>query len=931
MNRNHKNTHIIVILLALLFLSYYSYAQNQWDENGILAADVSAPGIGFDAVSDDSGNVYFTFQDTSNVGDYDIFVQKIDPAGTKKWTETGINVYNTGTNQKNPSIAVDGSGGAYVAWYDNSEDKLYLQHIDKNGLIDWVETGIKICTEDTTQQEVKLVSDNTGGVFAVWKDKRSDEGDIYAQYFDSNGNRKWADTGKAVTTASGLQSNYKPICTNNGDLIIAWKDDRNGNLDIYAQKISKTGIAEWTSNGIAIVTENSDQHHANIEKCGIYYIITWTDKRNDSGDIYAQLIDENGNAQWTDNGIVVSDAANTQDGSRIAESCSSSVIISWWDSRSGGYDIYAQRIDSLGNQLWTTVVNNYNNYQYLPDITADGAGGAFIVWWDSRFDYYDLYSQHIDKNGQLLWNNDGISIVTVSGYQAHQIVVSDKSGGFITLWRDQRDGQNDIYAQLTNDNIAVTSPFSGDIWNGTVDHTISWSMNTDDVIFDHLSIKASAGGMDYTINNNIPPTQLTQTWSSPNINSTDVILYIQAMNKNNSVLCTYQSDPFTMDSEPPLEFSLISPAHNDTVEKIITFEWQSTTDNLTGLSHYELWIDGSLFLNDLQNTTYTLSQVEALSVGPHTWTVRAVDSAGVYYEPAEYSIEVVYDNTPPEDFHLTEPENDTWTTANNPLFRWESSSDPGRKLKNYKFYLDGSFIDDISPDFTSFSEPILTPGVHTWYVTAVDSANNTTQSLETWTIKMDDQPPFSFSLLLPESGTWTNDTIPQFTWEQTSDTSTGIGLAEYELWIDDVLQIDEIPGDTTVQLPSVKSLSEGTHTWYIKAKDSLANSRNSETDFSLKVDVTKPSSFDLISPENETFINTLNPDFFWDESNDALSGLQKYQLYIDGSLNKDNISTLQTKPANLLSEGHHEWSVTAADSAGNIRNTTTFRFTADTT
>ncbi|MFO7891202.1 MAG: Ig-like domain-containing protein, partial [bacterium] len=188
------------------------------------------------------------------------------------------------------------------------------------------------------------------------------------------------------------------------------------------------------------------------------------------------------------------------------------------------------------------------------------------------------------------------------------------------------------------------------------------------------------------------------------------------------------------------------------------------------------------------------------------------------------------------------------------------------------------------------------------------------------------------SLLQPDSGTWTNDTIPQFTWEQTSDTSTGIGLAEYELWINGDLKIDNISGDDQdIQLPAEKSLSEGTHTWHIKAKDSLTNSRNSETYFSLKVDVTKPSSFDLISPENETFINTLNPDFFWDESNDALSGLKKYQLYIDGSLNKDNISTLQTKPANLLSEGHYEWSVTAVDSAGNIRNTTTFKFTADTT
>jgi len=931
MTGSDKIKNIIKALLILLLLSHGAYAQNQWDENGIRVAD--ATDFALQAISDDSGGVYFVYEEGPS-DDIDIIAQWIDEAGNAKWSSSGITVINTLGNQVNPSIASDGAGGIYVAWQDDFSDtsKIFIQHITKEGGIDWNNNGIEICTEKTIQQEIKLISDNNNGVFAVWKDKRNDAADIYIQHVISSGTRSWPDSGVAVTNANGLQSDYKLICTNSGDLIVVWVDERDGNMDIYAQKISATGNAQWTTDGTAIVTETSVQYHPAVETCGNKYIITWTDKRNDNGDIYAQLIDENGITQWSNNGIVISNASDTQDGSCITESYSSSVIISWWDSRSGGYDIYAQRIDSLGNQLWANVVNNYTNYQYLPDIISDGAGGAFIVWMDSRNDYYDLFSQHLNKDGQYLWDSDGISLVSVSGYQAEQKMVSDRSGGVITLWRDQRDSQNDIYAQLTNDNIAVTYPSSSEIWNGTVDQTITWSMNTEDVIFSHFSLKALIGGVEYSIADNISPSQLNHIWSSPGITSNNVKIKIQAMNTQDSVICSYLSDAFTIDSESPLEFGLLSPASNDTVEKIITFEWEPTTDNLTGLSHYELWIDGSLFLDDLLNTTYTLSQAEALSIGPHTWTIRAVDSAGVYYEPAEYSIEVVYDNTPPEEFHLLNPGNNAWSTVNNPLFRWESSSDAGRMLKSYKFYLDGSFVADISPDKTSFSEPIVTPGNHTWYVTAVDSADNTTKSAETWTVRMDNEPPFSFSLLQPESDTWFNDTTPEFSWEQTSDTSTGIGLAEYELWIDETLIIDDISGDNqVVQLPTSKSLTEGTHTWYIKAKDSLENSRNSQAEFTVNIDVTQPSAFNLTAPGHESFINTLNPNFSWTASEDNLSGLKKYQLGINGSLNKDNITALQTNPAALLTEGKHTWSVTSLDSAGNARHASTFTFTADTT
>jgi len=62
-------------------------------------------------------------------------------------------------------------------------------------------------------------------------------------------------------------------------------------------------------------------------------------------------------------------------------------------------------------------------------------------------------------------------------------------------------------------------------------------------------------------------------------------------------------------------------------------------------------------------------------------------------------------------------------------------------------------------------------------------------------------------------------------------------------------------------------------------------------------------------------------------SSDSESGLSHYQLYIDGSLDTNNISGTSIVPVNSLSCGNHTWFVKAIDNAGNSTNSNTFNLT----
>jgi hypothetical protein len=72
----------------------------------------------------------------------------------------------------------------------------------------------------------------------------------------------------------------------------------------------------------------------------------------------------------------------------------------------------------------------------VPQICTDGIGGAFISWTDDRNSgtpgmFYDLYMQHINSTGSVLWTSDGIAVSSEIGYQETQKMCYSRIGGYI--------------------------------------------------------------------------------------------------------------------------------------------------------------------------------------------------------------------------------------------------------------------------------------------------------------------------------------------------------------------------------------------------------------------------------------------------------------------------------------------------------------------
>ena len=108
---------------------------------------------------------------------------------------------------------------------------------------------------------------------------------------------------------------------------------------------------------------------------------------------------------------------------------------------------YAQKLDPYGYKVWPQPVQIMNTPGTGNDgisiPISDGNGGCFVSWIDYRgaiykiFEFYSLYlnnavyMQHIDKNGNVLWQPGGMQVNSVDGGMKSGYGVTDGQGGII--------------------------------------------------------------------------------------------------------------------------------------------------------------------------------------------------------------------------------------------------------------------------------------------------------------------------------------------------------------------------------------------------------------------------------------------------------------------------------------------------------------------
>jgi hypothetical protein len=309
----------------------------------------------------------------------------------------------------------------------------------------WVPNGVPICVVSGVQEQPRIVDDGSGGAIIAWIDSRNGDKDIYAQRINGNGSILWAQDGVPVCTASHDQKNLAAVSDGWGGIIIAWQDLRSGRSMIHTQRLNEEGAPLWLADGLPLASTNggSQQWPVLVSDDDGGAIIAWHDLRAWAPGIYAQRVAADGMPLWQANGAAIWIKPYVIIGDEwpaITSDGAGGAIIAWPDYRSDtNLDIYARRVTANGAVLWASngvpVCTTAPN-QYGPNLASDGAGGAIIAWTEDL----DIRAQRIAGTGSIMWVQEGVPVCTAYGDQFWPRVLSDGIGGAIVAWYEWMSG-----------------------------------------------------------------------------------------------------------------------------------------------------------------------------------------------------------------------------------------------------------------------------------------------------------------------------------------------------------------------------------------------------------------------------------------------------------------------------------------------------------
>ena len=389
-----------------------------------------------------------------------VYAQRLQPDGTvlPDWTLTNPALCVATDRQFAFSTADDGSGGAVVVWVEDSPSgaDLFAERLTSTGaaVAGWPAGGLAVCEAPRDQYAPRVVGDGAGGAYVCWQDYRDGTAALYAQHLTASGALAsgWPAGGAMLRGGAGVDPLAPAIAADGvGGAIVVWQETRAQRSTVCVVRLSAAGgvAAGWNPAGTIAASSTHAQGSPVVVADGSGGAIVVWEESTDAGGTHlrGQHLDGAGSpaAGSPVTGFTVCTAAGEQRFASLVADGAGGAIVAWYDRRSGGGDVYAQRVGPSGavSAGWPEqglAVCAAGGEQYGPSAVTDGAGGAVIAWEDYRQDGAgDVRAARVAADGTkpANWGTDGLAVCDVAGAQSAPLAQS-VAGGTLLSWLDDR-------------------------------------------------------------------------------------------------------------------------------------------------------------------------------------------------------------------------------------------------------------------------------------------------------------------------------------------------------------------------------------------------------------------------------------------------------------------------------------------------------------
>jgi len=430
--------------------------------------------------------------------------------------------------------------------------------------------------------------------------------------------------------------------------------------------------------------------------------------------------------------------------------------------------------------------------------------------------------------------------------------------------------------------------------------------------------------------------------------------------------------------QPPGSPSLLTPV-SSTATTPVFFDWSDTADpDPQETIKYFVYISSQSEnygfvsqVSDITWSSYTLASVfggDWVENTTYWWYVVAEDSFGLKSFSATSWFVINDLNEPPIQNFLFSPGATIYyqLDVNNPnhiiftlhpTFYWSLSFDPD-PLSSIYYQLFISSYSELPDELNSLfytTEKIYTSF---YYLTSLVLENKTTYF---WRLRIWDEPysgyavyssttfwfytcvenkqPSAATLIYPINETTTSYFYPTFVWQKGEDFGFNAKVSSQTLvyWTDSDTTTISLSADTTFYVPATPLKNNSTYFWQIITYDNgypppQLSSTSIVGKFFIKN--SSPTSFELLSPQNGSIVETQNVQLFWSEAEEVDFEPVSYTLVYSTDnfktfVSSSGLTTTSFVLYNVLDNTTYFWYVYAHDVWGFTTASLTFYFVVD--
>ncbi len=439
-----------LISTLLLFIYCLSFAQIQWQENGIPVRQGENIVWNQTSVSCDDETVVSIWTDTRN-GIRGVYAQKVDINGNSLWGDNGIEIYNPERMQSRPIAISSTNNSVIVCWQDyidlgNYLSNIRVQKMDANGNMLWGEAGILLENSGANGGAPQIVGHSDGGVYVFWNETPQSNIKGIRLLTDGSIAAGWGDGIEILPAQYEFKADTDQL---DGVIISAALDD-----DIYIQRVDENGNKLWGDNGTLLYNGYVYIYDYKIDICssmaGEYYFSWKTYAQYEPPKIMMHKTDSDGNPLWY-SPIIISEGYFIYRFLTICPS-DSQPIVTWNCNET----LFSQKIDSDGNLLWgedgiTVYESNYDLDSNSVILKEDSANGCILSWEDNDYDYdIKILVQRINSNGDFLFEEDGLILYETSNYNLNPSLAITAQHYYL-CWLDNSDNSQSLIQQIIDE------------------------------------------------------------------------------------------------------------------------------------------------------------------------------------------------------------------------------------------------------------------------------------------------------------------------------------------------------------------------------------------------------------------------------------------------------------------------------------------------